>query len=295
MENQTEEQVVKKKGNPNFGKKAQLSQDFLDLEKTHHFVLTDTWEQYKPRDKDGGHIAYNPYPPIFMLPSEGITIDDSTGKSRRWRCLRGIDTIWVDEQEGVEPNSYEDYEEIVFTSGHLIVKGYERNKLAALLAFDSFEGKKYRKNNVRIAYRLIDEEADTKKQLDTLDLEYEALKTAKECTDEEMIPFAYVLGINVDQPLNSVRKDFILRAKGNAAYFNKYFKDPKNNIVFKVKQALDDNIISAGILENKLVWTESRKYIMDVPKGSDVAQLLAKLVVKGDKDAVATYEQLKKM
>lgn len=295
MENQTEEQLIKKRGNPNFGKKIELSQDFLDLEKTYHFVLTKTWEGYKPVDKEGGFMSSSPYPPIFALPNEGITIDDATGKNRRWRCLRGIDTIWVDEQEGVEPQSFEDYEDIIFSTGHLTVKGYERNKLAALLAHDTYEGKKYKKANVKPEYRLIDKDADTKRALDSLDVEYEALKKAKECSDEEMLPFAYVLGINLNQSLNTVRKDFIMRAKSNPSYFIKHFVDPKNNIIFKVKEALDNGIISSSVLENKLVWTESRKFITDVPKGSDVPQMVAKLVLQGDRDVVAAYEQLKKM
>jgi hypothetical protein len=86
-----------------------------------------------------------------------------------------------------------------------------------------------------------------------------------------------------------------MRAKSNPAYFIKHFVDPKNNIVFKVKEALEDDIISSSVLENKLVWAESRKFITDVPKGSDVPQLVAKLVLQGDKDVVAAYEQLKKM
>jgi hypothetical protein len=86
-----------------------------------------------------------------------------------------------------------------------------------------------------------------------------------------------------------------MRAKSNPAYFIKHFVDPKNNIIFKVKEALENDIISSSLLENKLVWSESRKFITDVPKGSDVPQFVAKLVLQGDKDVVAAYEQLKKM
>ena len=142
---------------------------------------------------------------------------------------------------------------------------------------------------------MIDRDADTKRALDSLDVEYEALKLAKECSDDEMLPFAYVLGINLGQTSNTIRKEFIMRAKSNPSYFIKHFVDPKNNIIFKVKEALEDDIISSSVLENKLVWTESRKFITDVPKGSDVPQLVAKLALQGDKDVVAAYEQLKKM
>jgi hypothetical protein len=297
MEEQLEstelEHPVKKRGNPNFGKKKYLEED--ELTKSYHFVLTKTWEKYKPVDKEGGFMSSNPYPPTYMIPSQGTTIDDETKRNRKWRCLRGVDTIWVDEQDGLEPNGYGDYEELIFSSGHLIVKGYEKNKLAALKAYDGYEDKKYRKVNSTPEYRLIDLDADNKKALDTLDTEYEALKAANECSDEEMLPFAYVLGINIDQSYASIRREFIMRAKGNPKYFVTHFSDAKNDIVFKVKQALDDNILSGSILENKLVWSESKKVIMDVPKGSDIPQLVAKQVLLKNSSAVSAYEQLKKM
>jgi hypothetical protein len=293
MEEQLEEAPVKRRGNPNWGKKQVEEVDELD--KSYHFVLTKTWEKYKPVDKDGGHLSGNPFPPIYALPSEGTTIDDETKKNRRWRCLKGIDSIWVDDQEGLEPQGYDDYEDIIFSGGHLIVKGYEKNKLAALLAHDSFEGKKYRKANSKPEYKLIDVDVDNKKALDLLDTEYEALKAAKECSDNDMLPFAFVLGIDINQSFSAIRKEFIMRAKGNPSYFVSHFSDAKNDIIFRVKQALESHIISGSILENKLVWSESRKAIIDVPKGSDIPQYVAKLVLQKNSDAVSMYEQLKKM
>lgn len=291
MEEQLEEVQPKRgRGNPNFGKKEEVD----ELTKNYHFVLTTTWERYKPVDKEGGR-AYNPYPPIYIIPSEGTTIDDETKRSRRWRCLKGIDTIWVDEQEGIDNVTYNDYELIAFSGGHLMVKGYQKNILSALFAYDGYEAKKYRKVNSKPEYRLIDEDADNKKALNDLDTEYEALKAAMECSDEEMVPFAYVLGINIDRKASAIRKDFIMRAKSDPKYFVKHFGDKKNEIVFKIKNALDDNIISGSILENKLVWSQSRKVIMDVPKNSDIPQYVGRLVAQKSPEATAMYEQLKKM
>jgi hypothetical protein len=86
-----------------------------------------------------------------------------------------------------------------------------------------------------------------------------------------------------------------MKAKSNPLYFVKYFVDPKNEIVYNVFKALNENIISASAIEGKLVWTESRKVIMDIPKGSDIKNDIAKLVMQGDATAIALVEQLKKM
>jgi len=212
-----------------------------------------------------------------------------------WRCIKGFDSIWVDEQEGIDVVTLDDLEDLVFNDGRMIVKGFEKNKLAALFNQDSYEGKKYRKENIPSAFKLIDEELEVNKSLDSLDVEYEALKIAKECSDEEMLPFAHVLGINTGASINSIRRDFIVKAKSNPKYFVKYFVDPKNEIVYNVYKALNENIISSTVIEGKLVWTESRKVIMDVPKGSDVKSDIAKLVMQGDATALALVEQLKKM
>lgn len=282
---------VKKKGNPNFGKK---QNEVDDVNKLFKFVLVKSHEKYKPRDKQGGHLSTAPYPPIYQLPSEGITVDDETGRNRRWRCVKGIDTIWVDEQDGIEVN-YNDLEELVFVYGKLNVRGYEKNKLAALKAQDIFAGKKYKKVDVKPIYRLVDEEAELSTALDSIDLEFEALKTAKECSEEEMLPFAYVLGINTNQSMKAIRKEFILKAKANASYFLKHFVDPKNEIAYVVHKAVNENIISTSIIEGKLIWVESRKVIMDAPKGSDIAQDIAKMVMQNDAEATKLFEQLKKM
>lgn len=284
---------VKKKGNPNFGKKE--VEVLNDYDKIYTFVLIDTYEKYKPTDGDTGQRASNPYPPIYKLPSEGRTLDDATGKNRMWRCIKGEDSIWVDEQGDFEVVSYDDYEDLIFTDGRLIVKGFEKNKLAALLHQETYVDKKYKKANVRPVFRLIDEDKDLDSALSKLDAEYEALKIAKECGDEEMLPFAYVLGIDINQSYKSIRKEFILKAKGNPTYFVKYFVDPKNEIAYQVHRALSTNIISTSLIEGKLVFSESRKVIMDAPKNSDIAQHIAKLVMQNDAEAVKLVEQLKKM
>ena len=288
-----EETQVKKKGNPNFTKKEDFGLN--DFNKVYSFVLTKTYEMYKPVDGDTGKKTVNPYPPIYKLPSEGRTIDDATGKNRMWRCVKGMDTIWVDEQDGIEVTTLDDLEDLVFNDGKLVVRGFEKNKLAALLNQDSYEGKKYRRNDIPSAFKLVDEDLEISKALDSLDIEYEALKIAKECSDEEMLPFAHVLGINTGSSVNSIRKDFILKAKANPKYFVKYFVDPKNEIIYNIYKAMAENIISSSVVEGKLVWTESRKLIMDIPKGSDIKSDIAKLVMQGDATAVALVEQLKKM
>lgn len=291
-----EQTIEKKKGNPNFGKKADTGlKEITDINKVYQFVLCQSYERYKPVDKDSGFSSTAPYPPKYQLPSEGVVLDDETKRMRRWRCLRGIDTIWVDEQDGMEPQGFEDYEMIEFTYGKLNVREFEQNKLAVLRNLDGFEGKKNRRNDVPAVYRLIDEQKDLNNQLDRLDLEYEALKTANECSEEEMIPFAWSLGVNVNQSAKAIRRDFIVKAKSNPAYFVKYFVDPKNKIAYTVYNAIQKGIITDSGIEGKLIWSESQKVIMDAPKGSDVARDVATLVMKGDVTATNLVEQLKKM
>jgi hypothetical protein len=282
---------VKKKGNPNFGKK---KVEVNEIDKSYTFVLTDTYEKYKPKDPDTGQSPYDPFPPFYKLASEGIAIDEDTQRSRRWRCLKGIDSIWVDDQDGIEPR-YDEYEDLVFIYGKMTVKGWERNKLAALMNQDGFEGKKYRKQNAKTVYRLVDEEKDLDNALDSFEIEFEALKIAKECSDEEMLPFAFVLGINTQKSEKEVRREFIMKAKANPRYFLKHFVDPKNEISYLVHKGMAENIISTSAVEGKLVWAESRKVIMDAPKGSDIAQDIAKLVMQNNEDAVKLVEQLKRM
>ena len=124
---------------------------------------------------------------------------------------------------------------------------------------------------------------------------------------DHVYPFKYADRTWINKILaNAGTDEVILSHKGfikDASYANLVFFDgakwvtPEQPLFMGTKRAglLQKGIITDSGVEGKLIWSESKKVIMDAPKGSDIAKDVATLVMKGDVTATDLVEQLKKM
>jgi hypothetical protein len=155
-----------------------------------------------------------------------------------------------------------------------------------------YEGKKKQLKQIPPVYRLLNPEAILKNTQDTLDLAWEAESAARSCSVKEMFEFASVLGISLEQSEAGTRKDFILAAKSNPAYFVKHFVNPKNKYQYAFSEAVKNGLISVNKDSAKLVWSESKAEITSIAPNADVAQQLAERAVNKESDILALFEQL---
>lgn len=303
------EQVIekspKKIGNPNFAKK---KSETYDLDKVFEFELIKSYELYKPEtviitgkqsEKSAGK-SDTIYPPTIAIPNIGLAFCEKTNKQRAWRFINTENSIWIDEQRDLSKEEEGALlalpeNQLEFIDGMLRVQGVEKNKIDALMVQDLFEGKKRKLKQTPPLYKLLDQDAILKTAQDILDQEWEAQKAARECSNEDMYEFAHVLGINLNQSDEGIRKDFIVRAKLNPAYFLKHFVNPKNKYVYAFAQALKDNVLRVNKDSNRLLWAESGSYIADVNALGDVADELAKRAVANDEVVLSLYATLSKM
>lgn len=303
------EQIIEKSpkriGNPNFGKKKSES---YDLDKVYEFELIKSYDLYKPEvvlitgknsEKSVGK-SDTAYPPTIAIPNIGLAFCETTKKQRAWRFINTENSIWIDEQRDLSKEEESALlalpeNQLEFIDGILRVRGVEKNKIDALMIQDLFEGKKIKLKQTPPLYKLIDQDAILKSAQDILDQEWEAQKLARECSNDDMYEFAHVLGINLNQSDEGIRKDFIVRAKLNPSYFLKHFVNPKNKYVYAFSQALKDNILRVNKDSNRLLWAESGQYITDVNGLGDVADELSKRAIANDEVVLSLYATLSKM
>jgi hypothetical protein len=295
--------IEKKKGNPNFGKKNVQVVD--DLDKIFDFELIKTYEIYKPEvviitgrnsEKSVGK-SDTLYPPTFAIPNSGLAWDEENNRQRAWRFINTEESIWIDEQRDLTKEEEASLlsntdNQLEFKKGKLMVRGIEKSKLAALMVQDMYEGKKKQLKQIPPVYRLLNPEAILKNTQDTLDLAWEAESAARSCSVKEMFEFASVLGISLEQSEAGTRKDFILAAKSNPAYFVKHFVNPKNKYQYAFSEAVKNGLISVNKDSAKLVWSESKAEITSIAPNADVAQQLAERAVNKESDILALFEQL---
>jgi len=309
-----EQVVIKRKGNPNFGKKKvegseETKIDLKQPEKIKEqyvFQLIKTHEKQKPRDFETGEFRDSPYQPFYAVANSGLAWDKTyvnpknpnatPGGQRRWRYLYNYPTIWVDEQVDPEPTKEElsdSQNDLIFRNGVLRVFGYQETKLQALMLNNTFEGCERPLKNLPKEFKLLDQEKIDKEVLQELDDSFEAEKYAREATDEEMYAVSHWYGIDLGKSDDAIRKEFIQKARSNPKVFNREFINPKHRAKYVFLKALGDNMISPTIVPGKLYYVYTNTPIFDL-KSSDVAEELAVNYVANVEKIKSLHDKLKK-
>lgn len=297
--------LPKRRGNPNFVKKL-TEQDIQEkeLKQQYVFQLLQTHEKQKPRDGKTGEMVNSPYQPFFAEVNSGLAWDatykakgsNKEGGPRRWRYLYNYPTIWVDEQIDPEPSS-EDLasaeNDIIFRYGVLRVFGHQPMKLKALQMNDAFQECERPMKNVPARYQLLDQDKIDKEVLAILDGAFEAEKSAREATLQEMYALAYYYGIDLAKSDDAIRKEFITKARQNPTTFNKQFVNPKNKYKYVFACALADNIISGTIVAGCVYLVEPNTKVFDL-RTEDIAEELAQNCMVSETKAMELYNQISK-
>lgn len=276
----------------------------LDIEETkaYEFELVTSYEARRPKDKNDQPIG-SAYPPSFSFPNFGIAYDPELKKARNWRYIEGQPSIWVDEQPSLE--NYEKREinqllgqeenQLEFRDGKMIVLGMQRLRMEAMLHLDYYEGKetRYRQVNKAYYFRLNNPDAMVQGALDIIQLNYDAMHSAMNCTIEDMLAAAFVMGINVDDLSDTgyrrIKKEFLLKAQYDPKnpkgieFFHSVMNNPTTKINYVFSQGIIKGIISAIQQPGKLTWAKSNTPIMELEgRMSTVDELLVKYIDKDE-------------
>ena len=294
----------KKRGNPFLVKKTQTEAEVItdDLNKQYVFQLLRTHTKQKPVDNETGLPVGSPFQPFFAVPNSGVAWDNDyvnektkkKGAQRRWRFLYNYPTIWVDEQIEPEPTK-EDLaaaeNDLTFRNGVLRVFGHETCKLQAMKLNNAFEDCQRPLKNIPKDYKLLDQEKIDKEVLQVMDDAYEAEKSARDASLDDMYAVAHYLGINMQSSDDSIRKEFIKKARENPKMFNREYINPKHKAKYTLVKGLADNVISDIIIPGTLYWVDTRTKLLDL-SSQDTAEELSVRYLANDKDVVSLLDRL---
>lgn len=257
-------------------KKAKKEPDKYTFELVGHF----------PKDPENGTIRY---PPSINLQNQDTLYDDEKGTSRQARLLRGVTSIWLDDQKDITDKFADrNRPELSFKNGQLTIPSHEKNMIQFLLLRSDFEGCKHPAVNKKIKYRLIDTEGEESKKLEFKKKVKEAYDLAWKTPMEELIPHAKFLGISftndkgLDKSDDALRTDYVDKAVSAADLFLRTYNNPKVKTYGLVKAAFEQSIIV--YVDGQAQWADTKSVICQIPyeKQGNVADYLAELMLTKD-------------
>ncbi len=278
----------------------------IEDDKVYEFELCTRYESSRPVDKKTGAPLGMGYPPVFGFPNRGIAWNETKKKFENWRFIEGQPSIFVSEQDELAEYEKNQIDEMLaqeqntieFRDGKLLINGLGgKLKLQALFALDYFEGneKKRTKPPAVWMFRLNNPDLVIADMNDNDDMQYEAMKQAREKTDVTgMLAASLLLGINITDTspagMNRIKHAFLNKAKYDPRNpkgletFLEILNNPTTKMKFMFSQALSTGLISNTQQPGKLTWQKLNTEITDVDSRRNIIDELTSRAV--DKETV---------
>jgi len=265
--------------------------------KTYIFRLTDN-KKVKPMGVTPQGDLDPPYPRKWFLDNPTQTIDPATKKPRWARCLKGIDTIWMDEQKDIPkeqiPNMLDEFQ---FTDGELHVSmPMEYSRLKYLMHHSKLVDNKV--DGVMAAFYLVNDDEKAEKEYEALQLRTQAEEKAMEADMNDLLPLATFFGIATKTPDGEPRKEAALRlefAKAAAAkpdVFLKSIDSPRIKLAHKIQEAINDGTIDLNHVKGQAHWGETKAIIIALDEKKSPVDALVAFAMTNDKGAKEFIKKL---
>ena len=239
-------------------------------------------------------------PPRMSVSNEMPIFDVERGENRTIRLLRGVASIYVDEQIGLTPQYVQRNKmEISFVNGILRVPRTNRTVLNFLLNSDEYDGKAMRMRTRKPVFTLINSEAIEEAELAKEQLKFEAIKYAMSAKEEDMIPHAMFLKVNMinnygeQKSPAKIRVEYAAVAAAKPEYFMKTANSPIMKAAFFVQKGIESGVIDITKRQGYAVWAESGIPIVELKFGKPIVEIIAEYAMSESEEAKAFYKQLK--
>jgi hypothetical protein len=199
------------------------------------------------------------------ISSADIIFDEEAGTQRAIRLVRGVSDIFLESQDS-DIAAKLGLERLIFFNRRLEVLSTESAKLEFLRLTDQNADKTNRLPGKKAPlFREIKESDVLYKKSKLIREEQEAVSAAISASDEEMLAFAFTLGINVEQDVADVREEFILSAKAVPSFFIKHLNNPDNMRKMYIGKAILEKVISLDKIPGQAVWLDTGVPIVVIP------------------------------
>lgn len=238
------------------------------------------------------------------LSSIDDVVNPETGMVERVRLLSGVNTIWQSKQKDI-PKEYVDrnLREIAFPRGTKIrrVKSIDKTMIDFLRITNANIGNINRIAGARFEIYEYDSSMAEKEAFEKEDFEITQILAAKDAKPEAMRKHAAFLGIRMITDLgepktdDGVRKEYVIAAKRNPAYFKQTIGSEQIEISWLVKRAIGESLIEIGREPGKIYWANGGGMICVIPQGENAQPYLTDLAMTNSDEGKRFKEQLQKV
>ena len=196
----------------------------------------------------------NKIPPVYVLKSKNLYwFDEDKGMEREIKYCRNQQTVFVDEMKGPQRLGH-----IVFRNGKLLVEKEQ-------VILQKFLSIYHPKNN--LAYEEYNAEAVAENDIDILELQLEAMNTAKALEiDRAEAVLRTELGSDVVKMTSKeLKRDLLIFAQNNPQLFLELVNDENINIRNIGIKAVEQNIIKLSEDQRTFKWASNGRKLMTVP------------------------------
>jgi hypothetical protein len=223
----------------------------------------------------------NKIPPVYVLKSKNLYwFDEEKGMEREIKYCRNQQTVFVDEMKGPQRLGH-----IVFRNGKLLVEKEQ-------VILQKFLSIYHPKNN--LVYGEYNAEAIAENDIDILELQLEAMNTAKALeVDRAEAVLRTEYGSDVTKMTSKeLKRDVLIFAQNNPEMFLELVNDENINIRNIGIKAVEQNIIKLSEDQRTFKWGSNGRKLITVPFDENPYSALA-AYFKTD-DGIEVYQTVEK-
>ncbi len=223
-------------------------------------------------------------------------------KMVRIRLLRGVDTIYLDEQKGIdEKYIVSNRRTLTFDRRVLRVPEYDAAAIEFLEKSNANVDNKNKRGTKKLTFFEWNPVRQAELERAKRVAKVEAIKFASMASDEDMKKHAIYLGIplfdelSMPKTIEALRNDYELYAEGQPAKFMQSAGSKEVEVAYIVKKAIIDGKIDLGVKVGSAYWANDGGFICKIPSAQQAQTYLVEYAMLPNDESVTFLNQLKKL
>jgi hypothetical protein len=227
--------------------------------------------------------------------------DADKKKMVRIRLLRGVDTIYLDQQKGIdEKYIVSNRRTLTFDRRVLRVPDYDTAAIEFLEKINANVDNPNKKGTRKITFFQWNPERQAEVERAKRVAKIEAIKFASMASDDDMRKHCNYLGIlfndelGMPKSMDTLRNDYELYAEAQPNKFMISAGSKEVEVAYTVKKALLENKIDVSVKKGSAYWSNDGGFICKIPSNVKPQAYLVEYAMLPQDESKAFLEQLKK-
>ena len=225
----------------------------------------------------------------YRLPSVDEIFDVEKNTNRKIQYVLGEESVFAKEQSDNPVLA-----DIIFVNGALIATPQQVNLLKYLELSNYNDSNPNRMPGKTALFYKVNIESDTKDTVETMEVEADALYTARSMEPQKLVGYARTIGVNTDRSMYEIKHDVMSFARDNPSEFLKSIDDPRTERKQVILDAIDYGIIVFSHHANEINWVMGTKkpIIMHTPVGVEKLDYFVEYTF--DSEGEDVYKEIQK-